>query len=135
MLSMGAALERSGGDVFIADQILLSSKFLSPVALLFLVMLVTMLLSDVVNNAASVVLMSSIAISVARGLEVSTDPFLVAVAIGGAFAFLTPIGHEANVLVFEAGGYEFGDYWRLGLPLELLITTAAVPLVLWLWPL
>jgi di/tricarboxylate transporter len=135
MLSMGAALERSGGDALIADQILLSSRFLSPVALLFLVMLVTMLLSDVVNNAAAVVLMSSIAISVARGLGVSTDPFLVAVAIGGAFAFLTPIGHEANVLVFEAGGYEFGDYWRLGLPLELLITTVAVPLVLLLWPL
>lgn len=135
MLSMGAALEHSGGDTLIADQILRASGFLSPVVLLFIIMLVTMLLSDIVNNAAAVVLMSSIAISVARGLGVSTDPFLVAVAVGGAFAFLTPIGHEANVLVFEAGGYEFGDYWRLGLPLELLITSVAVPLVLWLWPL
>jgi di/tricarboxylate transporter len=94
-----------------------------------------MILSDIVNNAAAVVLMGSIAISVAQGLGVSTDPFLVAVAVGGACAFLTPIGHEANVLVFEAGGYEFGDYWRLGLPLELLITAVVVPVLLWLWPL
>ena len=70
-----------------------------------------------------------------RALGVSIDPFLVAVAIGGACAFLTPIGHEANVLVFEPGGYEFTDYWRLGLPLEFLITAVTVPLLLWIWPL
>jgi di/tricarboxylate transporter len=98
-------------------------------------MLGTMMLSDIVNNAASVVLMGSIAINVAQGLGVSIEPFLVAVAVGGACAFLTPIGHEANVLVFDVGGYEFTDYWRLGLPLELLITAVTVPLLLWLWPL
>jgi di/tricarboxylate transporter len=135
MLSLGAALEGTGGDQLIADQILRASDFLSPTILLIIVLLVTMILSDIVNNAASVVLMGSIAISVAQGLGVSTDPFLVAVAVGGACAFLTPIGHEANVLVFEAGGYEFGDYWRLGLPLELLITAVTVPILLWLWPL
>jgi di/tricarboxylate transporter len=135
MLSMGVALEGSGGDQLIADQILRASGLLSPTVLLIIVLLVTMMLSDIVNNAASVVLMGSIAIGVAQGLGVSTDPFLVAVAVGGACAFLTPIGHEANVLVFEAGGYEFGDYWRLGLPLELLITAVTVPVLLWLWPL
>ena len=135
MLSMGAALENSGGDQLIADQILSISNLVSPAVILVLIMLATMMLSDIVNNAASVVLMASIAVSVARGLGVSIDPFLVAVAIGGACAFLTPIGHEANVLVFEPGGYEFTDYWRLGLPLELLITAITVPMLLWIWPL
>lgn len=135
MLSMGTALENSGGDQLIAEQILRASDFLSPVALLVIVLLVTMMLSDIVNNAASVVLMASISVSIANGLGVSTDPFLVAVAIGGACAFLTPIGHEANVLVFEVGGYKFSDYWKLGLPLEILITAITVPILLWLWPL
>jgi di/tricarboxylate transporter len=135
MLSMGVAMERTGADQLIADQILRSSSFISPAVLLVIILLGTMMLSDIVNNAASVVLMGSIAVGVAQGLGVSIEPFLVAVAVGGACAFLTPIGHEANVLVFEVGGYEFGDYWRLGLPLELLITAVTVPILLWLWPL
>ena len=135
MLSMGAALEQSGGDQLIADQILRISDFLPPAFLLVIVLFVTMLLSDIVNNTAAVVLMGSISISIAQGLGVSIDPFLVAVAIGGACAFLTPIGHESNVLVFETGGYKFSDYWRLGLPLEILITIVTVPILLWLWPL
>lgn len=135
MLSLGAALQNTGGDQLIAEQILRASGLLSPTVLLIVVLLVTMILSDVVSNAAAVVLMGSIAISVARGLGVATDPFLVAVAVGGACAFLTPFGHEANVLVFESGGYEFGDYWRLGLPLELLVTAVTIPVLLWFWPL
>ncbi len=135
MLSLGTALENTGGDQLIANQILTASEFLSPVAILVLILFITMMLSDIVNNAAAVVLMASISVSVARGLGVNTDPFLVAVAIGGACAFLTPIGHEANVLVFEVGGYKFSDYWRLGLPLEILITAITVPILLWLWPL
>ncbi len=135
MLSLGAAMEQTGADQFIADQVLRVSDVLSPTFLLIIIMLVTMMLSDIVNNAASVVLMASIAIGVARGLGVSLDPFLVAVAVGGACAFLTPVGHEANVLVFDVGGYEFTDYWRLGLPLELLITLVTVPILLWIWPL
>ncbi len=135
MLSLGMALEKTGGDQLIANQILRASNVISPAMLLVIIMLGTMMLSDIVNNAASVVLMASIAISVAQGLGVSIEPFLVAVAVGGACAFLTPIGHEANVLVFDVGGYEFTDYWRLGLPLELLITAVTVPLLLWLWPL
>ncbi|MBS3753060.1 MAG: SLC13 family permease [Anaerolineales bacterium] len=135
MLSLGVALEQTGGDQLIANQILKASSFASPAVLLVAIMLATMMLSDIVNNAASVVLMASIAVNVARGLGVSLDPFLVAVAVGGACAFLTPVGHEANVLVFDVGGYEFGDYWRLGLPLELLITAVTVPILLLLWPL
>jgi di/tricarboxylate transporter len=134
MFSMGAAMEATGGDQLIADQILRASGFLSPAVLMVVILLVTTLLSNVVNNAAAVVLMASIAVNVARGLGASVDLFLVAIAVGSACAFLTPIGHEANVLVFEPGGYEFADYWRLGLPLTVLMIAISVPLLLWLWP-
>ncbi len=134
MFSMGAAMEATGGDQLIADQILRASAFVSPAVLMVVILVVTMLLSNVVNNAAAVVLMASIAVNVARGLGASIDLFLVAIAVGSACAFLTPIGHEANVLVFEPGGYEFADYWRLGLPLTVLMIAVSVPLLLWLWP-
>lgn len=68
-------------------------------------------------------------------MNASTDPFLMAVAIGASCAFLTPIGHQSNTLVMEPGGYRFGDYWRMGLPFSLLVVAAAVPAILWAWPL
>lgn len=94
-----------------------------------------MFLSDLVNNAAAVVLMAPIAITVAAGLGASPDPFLMAVAVGGSSAFLTPIGHQSNILVMGPGGYRFGDYWRMGLPLEVVTLLVALPLILWAWPL
>lgn len=135
MIPLGLAMENTGGAQLIANQILRLSNVLPAAGTLVLLLLVTMFLSDLVNNAAAVVLMASIALNVAEGLGASPDPFLVAVAIAGSCAFLTPIGHQSNVMVLEPGGYEFGDYWRLGLPLELIIMTVAVPLLLWLWPL
>ena len=94
-----------------------------------------MFLSDVMNNAATAILMSQLAIELAEKLNVSADPLLMAVAIGASCAFLTPIGHQSNILVMGPGGYRFGDYWRLGAPLELLIVLIAVPLILFFWPL
>ncbi len=135
MIVLGEAMELTGGAQLIADQILGISGALSGAAMLVIVLVLTMFLSDIVKNAAAVVLMAPISIGIAQGLGVSIDPFLVAVAIGGSCAFLTPIGHQSNVMVLEPGGYEFGDYWRLGLPLELIIVAVAVPLLLWLWPL
>lgn len=135
MIPLGLAMEVTGGAQLIADQILQLSQNVAPTVTLILLLIVTMFLSDVVKNAAVVVLMAPIAINIAQGLGVSIDPFLVAVAIGGSCAFLTPIGHQSNVMVLEPGGYEYGDYWRLGLPLELIIVAVAVPLLLWLWPL
>jgi di/tricarboxylate transporter len=135
MLPLGSAMEATGGAHLIANQIMQLGEGLSPAAMLAIVLIVTMILSDLVNNAAAVVLMAPIAIGIAQGLRVSLDPFLIAVTIGGSCAFLTPIGHQSNVLVLEPGGYEFGDYWRLGLPLELLIIIVGIPLVLFLWPL
>jgi di/tricarboxylate transporter len=94
-----------------------------------------MFLSDIVNNAAAVVLMAPIGIGIAQGLGVSVDPFLMAIAIGASCAFLTPIGHQSNTLVMGPGGYKFGDYWRMGLILEVIVVIVAIPLILLVWPL
>jgi di/tricarboxylate transporter len=93
-----------------------------------------MTLSDIMNNAATAVVMAPVAIGIAGGLGLAADPFLMAVAIGASCAFLTPIGHQNNLLVMGPGGYQFGDYWRLGLPLEILIIAIAVPLIPVVWP-
>lgn len=135
MIPLGLAMENTGGAQLIADQVLRLSRGLPAAGTLVVILVTTMFLSDLVNNAAAVILMAPIAIGVAQGLGVSIDPFLIAVAIAGSCAFLTPIGHQSNVMVLEPGGYEFGDYWRLGLPLEVIITLVAVPLLLILWPL
>jgi di/tricarboxylate transporter len=135
MVSLGAAIDAAGGAEFIAAGILAHGGSVSPVAMLALILVLNMILSDVLKNEAQMVLMAPIAIAVARGMGVSPDPFLIAVVVGGSSAFLTPVGHQANVLVLESGGYRFGDYWRLGVPLSLLIVAAGVPLILWLWPL
>ena len=102
---------------------------------LVVILVVTMMLSDFMNNVATAAVMCPIAISVAKQFEVNTDPFLMAVAIGASCAFLTPIGHQNNTLILGPGGFRFGDYWRLGLPLEVVIVAVAVPMLLWVWPL
>ncbi|MCE2457848.1 MAG: anion permease [Dehalococcoidia bacterium] len=79
--------------------------------------------------------MAPVSMGVSTSLGASVDPFLMAVAIGGSSAFLTPIGHQSNTIVMGPGGYRFGDYWRMGLPLEVLIVAISVPLIMWAWPL
>ncbi len=135
MLPVGQALETSGGSQLIADALLSVGQSLPSAATLALLMVAVMLISNVVNNAAAAVLAAPVAISLARGMDVSVDPFLMAVAIGASCAFLTPIGHQSNTLVMAPGGYRFGDYWRLGLPLSILVVLCAVPTILWIWPL
>ncbi|BFN29401.1 citrate transporter [Pseudomonas sp. SCT] len=135
MLPVGQALETSGGSQLIAEALLGLGQSLPPAGTLALLMVAVMLISNVVNNAAAAVLAAPVAISLARGMDVSVDPFLMAVAIGASCAFLTPIGHQSNTLVMAPGGYRFGDYWRLGLPLSILVVLCAVPTILWIWPL
>lgn len=134
-IPLGAALERSGA----ADSIAMAALAISADAPAYvgvgLLLLVSMLLSNIVNNAAAAVLMAPIGISMAATLGVSMDPFLMAVAIGAALPFLTPIGHQSNILVMGPGGYGFGDYWKLGLPLSIVLALISVPLILWVWPL
>jgi len=135
MFPVGEALAATGGAQLVADGVLAVSRHLPAWAALAVVLVATMCLSDIVNNAAAAVIMAPIAIAVAAGLGASSDPFLMSVAIGGSCAFLTPIGHQSNLLVMGPGGYRFGDYWRVGLPLELLIVAVSIPLLLLFWPL
>jgi di/tricarboxylate transporter len=100
-----------------------------------LALILTMLLSGVINNAATVLLIAPIALGVARGLSYAVDPFLMAVAVGGSAAFLTPIGHQSNTLVMGPGGYRFTDYMRMGGPLTVLMVVVGVPVILWVFPL
>lgn len=134
MIPVGQALEASGATGLIAGQILGLTSFMPAWAILALVMIVTMTLSDLINNAATALVMAPIAAAIAVGLDASYDPFLMAVAIGASCAFLTPIGHQSNTLVMGPGGYHFGDYWRMGLPLEIAIVVVSVPLIQIFWP-
>jgi di/tricarboxylate transporter len=134
MIPVGTALEATGGTGLIADWVLALTGGLGPVWVLVALMVITMMLSDVVNNNATAVLMAPLAIDLAARLDVSMDPLLMAVAIGASCAFLTPIGHQSNTLVLKPGGYRFADYWRMGLPLEIVIVAVSVPLILIVWP-
>jgi di/tricarboxylate transporter len=96
-------------------------------------MIWTMILTNVVNNAAAAVLMAPIAYDTAQTMGSSPDPFLMTIAIAASCAFLTPIGHQSNTLVMGPGGYRFTDYWRVGLPLEMLIALVAIPLIVVVW--
>lgn len=135
MIPIGQALETSGGAVLIAGLLLEAAGQMPAAGILAILLVGTMLLSNVVNNAAAAVLTAPIALSVSGELGTSPDPFLMAVAVGASCAFLTPIGHQSNTLVLGPGGYRFGDYWRMGLPLSLIVTIAAILLIPWIWPL
>jgi len=135
MIPVSAALETTGGAQFIADGLLALSSRTPPWMTVTIVLVGTMFLSDLVNNAAATVLVAPIALRVAIGMGASPDPLLMAVAIGASCAFLTPIGHQSNTLVMGPGGYQFGDYWRMGLPLEIIVVLVGVPALLWIWPL
>ena len=135
MFPLGNALETTGGAALVADGILHATDGLHVVWVLLILLVGTMLLSDVINNNATAVIMAPIALTLASRLGVDADAFLMAVAIGASSAFLTPIGHQSNTLVMEPGGYRFGDYWRMGLPLEIVIVAVGLPMLLLVWPL
>ena len=135
LIPIGAALESTGGTALIADGIIALADGYPPPVVLALLVIVTMTLSDVLNNTATTVITAPIAIDMANRMGVSADPFLMGVAIAASCAFLTPIGHKNNTLIMGPGGYRFGDYWRMGLPLEIIVIAVAVPMILWVWPL
>ena len=134
MIPLGVALETSGGTGLLAAAITGLADGYSPVVVLTLLMIVTMTLSDVMNNTATAVIAAPVAMDIANHLQVSADPFLMAVAVAASCAFLTPIGHKNNTLVMGPGGYRFGDYWRMGLPLEVLVIVVSIPMIVWVWP-
>jgi di/tricarboxylate transporter len=134
MIPIGNALETSGTTGLVTDTMLMLGAELSPLVILAFLMVVTIALSNIINNAATAVVMGPVGLTAAEKLSVSPDPFLMAVAVAASCAFLTPIGHQNNTLILGPGGYEFGDYWRVGLPLTLLIVIISVPLIPWVWP-
>ena len=135
MIPIGGALQDTGGTALIANGIVNISAGYSPVVVLVLLVIVTMSLSDVMNNTATAVIAAPIAVEIASRLGVNPDPFLMGVAVAASCAFLTPIGHKNNTLIMGPGGYRFGDYWRMGLPLEILVIVVSVPAILAVWPL
>ena len=135
MVPVGAAMEASGTNILLADGVAILSAQLPAWGVVAVILIAAMVLSDVMNNAATAILMSQLSMQVAERMQISPDPLLMAVAVGASCAFLTPIGHQSNVLVMGPGGYRFGDYWRMGLPLEAVILVVAVPMILWVWPL
>ena len=135
MIPLGVALETSGGTALIAKEIVAVTDGMPATVVLFILMIVVMTLSDVLNNTATAVIGAPIALEIATQLNVNPDPFLMAVAVAASCAFLTPIGHKNNTLIMGPGGYKFSDYWRMGLPLEILIILVAVPSILFFWPL
>jgi di/tricarboxylate transporter len=135
MIPLGAALDSAGGTALIAGMIVDITQGMPAWAVLAVLMAVTMTLSDVLNNTATTIVAAPIALSIANSLGVNPDPFLMAVAVAASCAFLTPIGHKNNTLILGPGGYSFGDYWRMGLPLEIIILAVGIPAILLFWPL
>ncbi|APX10959.1 SLC13 family permease [Tateyamaria omphalii] len=135
MIPLGAALETSGGTELIAGWLVTLTEGLPAWAVLTVLMVVTMSLSDVLNNTATTIVAAPVGIQMAQTLGVSPDPFLMAVAVAASSAFLTPIGHKNNTLILGPGGYQFGDYWRIGLPLEVIVIAVSIPAILVFWPL
>ncbi|MDG1419973.1 MAG: SLC13 family permease [Tateyamaria sp.] len=135
MIPLGVALERSGGTQLISGWLVDLTTGMPAWAVLTVLMIVTMSLSDVLNNTATTIVAAPVGIQMAKSLDVSPDPFLMAVAVAASSAFLTPIGHKNNTLILGPGGYSFSDYWRCGLPLEIIIVAVSIPAILTFWPL
>jgi di/tricarboxylate transporter len=135
MIPLGAALETAGGTELIANALVNLTTGMPAWVILTVLMVVTMTLSDVLNNTATTIVAAPVGIQMAQSLGVSPDPFLMAVAIAASSAFLTPIGHKNNTLILSAGSYRFGDYWRMGLPLEIIVVATSIPAILVFWPL
>ena len=135
MIPLGAALETSGGTELIAGALVGLTEGLPAWVVLTVLMVVTMSLSDVLNNTATTIVAAPVGIQMAQTLGESPDPLLMAVAVAASSAFLTPIGHKNNTLILGPGGYSFGDYWRMGLPLEIIVVAVSIPAILVFWPL
>jgi di/tricarboxylate transporter len=134
LIPVSDALRTTGGTDLIAAWLSRAGSAMPPMEALALLLVAAMAVTPFLNNAATVLVMAPIAASFAGRLGYNPDPFLMAVAIGAACDFLTPIGHQCNTLVMGPGGYRFGDYWRLGLPLSLIVLVVGVPLIAFFWP-
>jgi di/tricarboxylate transporter len=134
LIPVAAALEETGGSQMIANLIVTQTANLPAWGVLAVLMIITMTLSDFLNNVATALIAAPIGVSVANSIGASPDPFLMGVAVAASCAFLTPIGHKNNTIIMGPGNYKFGDYWRMGLMLEVLVIVVGVPMIAWVWP-
>ncbi|MFT5659199.1 MAG: di/tricarboxylate transporter [Gammaproteobacteria bacterium] len=135
LIPLGMALENSGGTQLIAELIVAQTEGWPHWAILTVLIMVTMTLSDFLNNVATALIAGPIGLNIANAIGANPDAFLMGVAVAASCAFLTPIGHKNNTIIMGPGGYRFGDYWRMGLPLEILVVLVSVPAILFFWPL
>tara|TARA_B100001029_G_scaffold178945_1_gene186851 strand:+ start:30 stop:1793 length:1764 start_codon:yes stop_codon:yes gene_type:complete len=133
MIPIGQALESTGITALIATEVVSLAGGLHVFWVLMIILIITMLITDVINNAATAVIMAPFSVNIALQLGQPLEPFLMVVAVGASCAFLTPIGHQCNTLVMGPGNYKFSDYWRLGLPLDVLIVLSSIPMILFVW--
>ena len=133
MIPIGNTLISYGITDSVSSYLASLSSTVDYVWLVVLIMIITMFLSDIINNAATAVIMAPLAVSLADKINQPIEPFLMSVAIGASCAFLSPIGHQCNTLVMAPGNYKFGDYWKVGLPLEILIILISVPAIIFYW--
>ncbi|GAB1458751.1 SLC13 family permease [Thauera sp.] len=135
LLPVAGAMQSTGAADLVARLLLDTLARGDAVIGLALILVTTMVLTDLMNNAATAAVMAPIGMGAAAQLGVNPDTFLMAVAIGASCAFLTPIGHQNNTLILGPGGFRFGDYWRMGLPLDAIVIAVALPALLLFWPL
>ncbi len=133
LLPLGGALQKSGAADSIANLLMRLSSLLPPSGMIIVLMIIAMAITNLISSTATAVLMGPIALSLAKSMGVSSDPFLIAACIASSSAFLTPIGHQSNMLVMGPGGYKFTDYWKIGLPLSILILAIGTPIILLIW--
>lgn len=133
MIPIGTALQTTGLSNVISQNISSIAADMSLFWLLFLILIITMATTDIINNAATAVIMAPISAGIGMQLGYDVEPFLMVVAVGASCAFLTPIGHQCNTVVMGPGNYKFTDYWRLGLPLDILIIAVSIPMILFVW--
>ena len=133
MIPIGTALQTTGLSEVISSNISNIAADISLFWLLFLILIITMATTDIINNAATAVIMAPISAGIGMQLGYDIEPFLMVVAVGASCAFLTPIGHQCNTVVMGPGNYKFTDYWRLGLPLDILIIAVSIPMILFVW--
>jgi len=135
LIPVAAAMQSTGTADVIARFLLENIAQGDAVIGLATILIVTMMLTDLMNNAATAAVMCPIALGAASQLGANPDTFLMAVAVGASCAFMTPIGHQNNTLILGPGGFRFGDYWRLGLPVDIIVVGVSLPMLLWVWPL
>ena len=133
MIPIGNTLISYGITDSVSSYLASLSSAVDYIWLVVLIMIITMFLSDIINNAATAVIMAPLAVSLADKINQPIEPFLMSVAIGASCAFLSPIGHQCNTLVMAPGNYKFGDYWKVGLPLEILIVLISIPAIIFYW--